>query len=105
MSDKVGIENHIEFSLVCSSAFRYAHGRKTYIVDSVISFLTDAWPHIDQNIRTLILDEIYKETHNRYATFIDGKLSNVYKDLEDKWLDFANKQALISASKNGENSP
>lgn len=100
MSDKVNLEKHEEFSLVCSSAFRYAHGRKTYIVDSVIAFLDDAWPHIDQNMRTMILDEIYKETNHRYATFIDGKLSNVYKDLEDRWFAFAdskvNKKAPIS---------
>lgn len=73
-----------DFGLICTSAVRYALGRRTYMPSVVIKFISDNLDNLDSNMIYCIERDIRE--HGRYG-------EGAYGDECDKkdWLEFDSK--------------
>lgn len=50
--------NQLDKNITLVCAMRYALGRKTYVVSSVVNQIVENWHNIDQSSKEVILEEI-----------------------------------------------
>jgi len=64
--------NNEELNTLIFCSFRYALGRMTYIVSSVVKIILDNWNDIDSSTKELIYKEILQAIdENRYGNQCD----------------------------------
>lgn len=59
--------NGEDFDLVVIAAFRYALGRRTYIVPAVCNFIKANNKHIPNQVKEIIISEITEAEYHKYG--------------------------------------
>lgn len=71
-------EDETDWSLILICAFRYALGRRTYVVESVVREIHNSWGDLPENDKDLIVKEILEYKH-RFGT-----IGDIFD--EDAWM-------------------
>ena len=80
---KMILENNSEFKNIIISAFRYAIGRHTYILDETLEFIEEHPKVIDERVKYVMLREI----DNRLSEWDDHWEMDKERIIEfQKWL-------------------
>lgn len=56
-----------DFNLALFGAFRYAIGRKTYFVETIVDLILRRWSEIENGFKLLMVDEIKHAIKNNKA--------------------------------------
>ena len=75
-TEDADIETDYHLILIC--AFRYALGRRTYVVDSIVKAIHNEWGALNENDKELMVREIL-EYKSRF-----GQIGDVFD--EDAWM-------------------
>lgn len=75
---RLGRYSVLDHNIVLFSAFRYALGRSTYVVDSIVRAIHENWYNFDAGSRSVLVEEIleHKQKHQKIGMQQD----------EDMWM-------------------